>query len=230
MLQRFAEEIWTAEGPTASVAGFEYPTRMIVIRLSDRSLFVWSPVAITHDLQVAVDQLGKVAHIVAPNTLHHIHIADWHRSYPDARIHAVPELRTKLSELRWDSDLSAVPDTGWADDVDQVVVPGNRITTEVVFFHRRSRTVIFADLIQQFEPGWFKGWRALVARLDLMTAQKATVPRKFRIAFRDRNAARTALRRILEWPAEAVLAAHAAPIRRDGRDAIAHAFNWMRRL
>lgn len=95
MLQRFGEEIWTADGPTVSVAGFDYPTRMIVIRLSEGALFIWSPTAFSNDLQIAVDMLGPVRHIVAPNTLHHKFIGDWQRAYPEAKSHAVPQLRTK---------------------------------------------------------------------------------------------------------------------------------------
>lgn len=227
MLQCFAEEIWTADGPTVSIVGFDFPTLMIVIRLCDGGLFIWSPTALTGELQSAVDQLGPVRHIVAPNSLHHLFLEDWHRVYPEAKIHAAPGLRPKYPELKWGSDLVDTPAPEWTNDIDQVVVRGNRITTEVVFFHRRSRTVIFTDLIQQFEPGWFKGWRALVAKLDLMTAPRSTVPRKFRMAFRDRSVARSALQRIMAWPSEAVLAAHAAPIRHGGRDAIAHAFEWL---
>ena len=40
---------------------------------------------------------------------------------------------------------------------------GNAITTEVVFFHARSGTVLFTDLVQQLPAHWFSGWRALVA-------------------------------------------------------------------
>lgn len=32
---------------------------------------------------------------------------------------------------------------------------GNLITTEVVFFHVKSGTVLFTDLIQQFPANWF---------------------------------------------------------------------------
>ena len=106
---------------------------------------------------------------------------------------------------------------------------GNWVTTEVVFFHRRSRTAIFTDLIQQFEPGWFKGWRAFAARLDLMTASRPTVLRKYRAAFWNRRIAREALQRILAWPTQALLAAHAPPVKKDGRAAIMHAFGWLLR-
>ena len=52
----------------------------------------------------------------------------------------------------------------WAADIDQVVVHGSFALTEVVFFHRRSRTALFADLIQNFPRDWFKGWRGFLAR------------------------------------------------------------------
>ena len=229
MLRRFGEEIWTAEGPTVSVAGFGYPTRMVVIRLSDGALLIWSPTAFSDDLRTAVDQLGPVRHLVAPNSLHHRFLGEWHQAYPDAKLHGVPELRTKRPDLKWGDDLDDTPIAGWSDDLDQVVMRGNWITTEVVFFHRRSRTAVFTDLIQQFEPGWFRGWRAFVARLDLLTAPKPTVPRKFRLAFHHRGMARDALQRIMAWPTEGVLTAHAAPILHDGRAAIAHAFGWLLR-
>jgi hypothetical protein len=35
MLKEFDQEIWIADGPSVAVAGFNYPTRMAVIRLSN---------------------------------------------------------------------------------------------------------------------------------------------------------------------------------------------------
>jgi len=90
--------------------------------------------------------------------------------------------------------------SAWAEEVDAVIMWGNRITTEVVLFHRRSGAAIFTDLLQCFPPNWFRGWRALIARLDLMVASEPSVPRKFRVAFTDRRAAREALQRILRGP------------------------------
>lgn len=229
MLRHFGEEIWIADGPTVSVAGFAYPTRMIVIRLSDGALFVWSPTPLSIELRVAINRLGSVRHIVAPNTLHHMFVGEWQTAYPAALSYAVPALRTKRPDLKWDRDLEDVPEAAWASEIDQVVVGGNRITTEVVFLHHQSRTAIFTDLIQHFEPGWFGGWRGIVAKLDLLTAIRPTVPRKFRMTFRDRSGARNAVQRIMDWPTVAVLTAHGAPIPHDGRDAIAHAFEWLLR-
>lgn len=227
-LQSFGPEIWLSAGPETQVIGFRYPTRMVVIRLGGGGLVVISPVALTAALQAEVEALGEVRHVVGPNSLHDLFLGEWRRAYPTARFHAAPGLRAQLPDLAFDADLSDTPPPEWAIDLDQVIVRGNRITAEVVFFHRPSGTVIFTDLIQQFPWGWFKGWRALVARLDLMTEAEPAVPRKFRVAFSDRPAARAALRRILEWPAQKVLMAHGAPVERDGQAFLARAFRWLK--
>ncbi|HWD29150.1 MAG TPA: DUF4336 domain-containing protein [Rhizomicrobium sp.] len=228
MLQPFGEDIWLSEGSLAEVAGFRYPTRMAVIRLARDELFIWSPIALDDASRAEVAALGNVRYIVAPNSLHHLHIAQWQRAFPDAEAWAPPGLREKRKDIAFSGDLGDTPAPQWSTGIDQVAVPGNRITTEIVFFHSASRTVLFTDLIQHFEPGWFKGWRALVARLDLMTAPEPQVPRKFRVAFTDRKAARAALRRILAWPAEKVVMAHGAPVEQDGQAFLARTFGWLK--
>ena len=227
MLQPFGEEIWLADGSITMVAGFHYPTRMVVIRLPGGALFLWSPVQISDELRAAVDALGEVRHLVAPNSLHHLFLADWRRAYPAAKLHGTLGLQQKRKDLDFDGDLEDAPPAEWAGEIDQVLMRGNRITTEVVFFHHRSGTTIFTDLIQHFGPTWFSGWRAIVARLDLMTGAEPEVPRKFRVAFVDRRAARAALRHILAWPTRRVVMAHAPPVETDGQAFIDRAFRWL---
>ena len=227
MLFALSEDIWLADGPVTQVAGFRYPTRMAVIRLTGHRLFIWSPIALSEPLRAAVEALGEVRYLAAPNALHHLFLGEWQRACPAARLYAPEGLRGRRPDLRFDADLDDTPDSEWADDLDQVQVTGNLITTEVVFFHRKSGTVLFADLIQHFKPGWFTGWRALVARLDLMAAAEPEVPRKFRLAFIDRRAARRAVKRILVWPADKVVMAHADPVLQGGRSFIERAFRWL---
>ncbi len=226
-LHPFGIDIWLADGPEAEVAGFRYPTRMAVIRLTGGGLLIWSPVALTDPLRQAVDALGDVHSLVAPNTLHDLFLSEWRVAYPGVQLHAAPGLAARRSDLTPVAELSDTLPPEWAADIDLVVVRGNRITTEAVLFHRPSATVLFTDLIQQFPRDWFGGWRALVARLDLMTEPEPAVPRKFRVAFTDRPAARAALRRIQAWPAEKVVMAHGTPIEREGRAFIGRAFKWL---
>jgi hypothetical protein len=136
-------------------------------------------------------------------------------------------LREKRKDIVFDVDLGSAPNPDWAGQIDQVLMLGNLITTEVVFFHIKSGTVLFTDLIQQFPVGSFSGWRAVVAKLDLMVGPEPSVPRKFRIAFINRRAARASLERVFAWPAEKVLMAHGTPVEQDARAFLRRAFGWL---
>ena len=228
MLREFGQDIWLSDGPVLSSLGFRYPTRMAIIRLPDGELLVWSPIALNDERRAAVDALGPVRHIVAPNAFHHVHVGKWQAVYPDAIVYAPPKLRAKRPDLRFDRDLDQeTPPPGWPDGIDYVVVRGNALIDEVVFFHRPSRTVLFTDLLQQFDPGWFSGWRALVAKLDRMTGTEASMPQKFRLAFTAREKARKSLQAILTWPADKIVIAHGRPVEADGQAFLHRAFAWL---
>jgi hypothetical protein len=230
VLTEFGPNIWIAAGSTiTAAAGFQYPTRMAIIRLTNGDLILWSPIEFSDRLHTAVRTLGAVRYLVAPNSLHHTFLGDWQKVYPEAKVYASPGLREKRKDIRFDGDFRDGPLAAWAGEIDVAIMWGNRITTEVVFFHRLSETTIFTDLLQQFPPGWFKGWRSLIARLDLMTGNEPSVPRKFRVAFTDRHTAREALQRILAWPTKKVLIAHGEPVVENGRAFIKRAFGWLER-
>lgn len=238
ILQPFGAELWLADGPiVTAIAGFHYPTRMAVMRLGAENggagrLAIWSPTPLTDALRAEVTALGPVRWLIAPNVLHDLSIGDWAAAWPDAALLAPPRLRQARPDLAFTGDLpsnsdqAGPPPAGWGQDLACVIVP-NTIAPEAVFFHRPSGTVIFTDLIQHFRPGWFRGWRALVARLDLMTGEAPAVPRKFRAAMRDRAAARAAVSTILAWPAERVVMAHGAPVTTDAPAFLRGAFRWL---
>jgi hypothetical protein len=227
-LREFGPSIWIGEGPIVPFYfGFHYPTRMAVIRLSDGGLFIWSPVALSPALRRDVDALGPVRHLVAPNPLHHLFLAEWKSAYPEARLHAAPGLRGRRKDLAFDSDLGDAPDPAWAADLDQAPVRGSFMMTEVVFFHRLSRTAIFADLIENLPRDWFKGWRGGLARLDGIVAPHPGAPREWRASFVRRRAARASLEHILGWPIERVLIAHGEPASANGATFVREAFSWL---
>lgn len=228
MLEQFGPELWISDGSNVQVFGFHYPTRMAVIRLSSGDLFIWSPTPISDGLRAEIDNLGPVRHIVAPNSLHHLSLSEWQAAYPDAKVYAPPKLREKRKDIDFDGDLGNSPNPDWADEIDQVAVLGNLITTEIVFFHVKSGTVLFTDLIQQFPDDWFSGWRCVIAKLDLMVGSELSVPRNFRTAFTNRSQTRVALKQIFAWPAKQVLLAHGAPVTEDAKTFIARAFRWLK--
>lgn len=122
MLLPFAQDIWLGDGDDVTVLGFHYSTRMAVIKLSDGGLFIWSPIALTDNLKNAVDDIGTVQHIVAPNSLHHLFIGDWAKAYPKARLYAPPGLREKHKDIEFHEDLT-----------DPQVLAGKTILTKSLF-------------------------------------------------------------------------------------------------
>ena len=227
MLKEFGLDIWTADGPNITIVGFHYPTRMAIIRLSNGGLFIWSPILLTHSLQAEVDAVGQVQQIIAPNSLHHLFVPEWKRAYPAAKVFAAPGLRKKRDDIVFDADLGSAPSPDWVGEIDQALMHGNLITTEVVFFHAKSGTVLFTDLIQQLPTNLISGWRAIVARIDLMVGPEPSVPRKLRVAFANRRAARKSLQRVLAWPAQKVLMAHGTPVETDAQAYLRRAFGWL---
>jgi hypothetical protein len=228
LLAEFGAGIWVGEGPVVPFFGFPYPTRMVVMRLADGGLFVWSPIALTPELKAAVDALGPVRVLVSPNLLHHLFLGEWKAVYPAARLVASPGLRKKRKDLAFDADLADAPDPAWAADIDQVMVRGSPWLTEVVFFHRLSGTAIFTDLIENFSPDWFRGWKKHLARLDGIVQPHPGAPRELRWSFLfRRRQARAALTRILAWPISQVVMAHGDVVRTDGAAFVRTAFGWL---
>lgn len=225
----FGPQLWLFDGPIVTgAAGFQFPTRMAVVRLpNEGGLWVWSPVALTKEVRSAVDALGTVSHLVAPNNLHYTFLSEWAAAYPRATVHGAPGLTQQVVGTVVHSALSSEPNPAWDGEIEQVMVRGNRITKEIVFFHRASATVLVTDLVQQIPQGWFHGWRAVVARLDLMTAAMPSVPRKFRIATTDRAKAKDDVRRILAWPIDRLVMAHGSPMKTGGKKALQQAFKWL---
>jgi hypothetical protein len=226
-LQYFGPGLWTAEGPVVSFSGFPYPTRMAVIRLSGERLFIWSPIAPEPDLLREVESLGKVAFLISPNKIHHLSLSDWSRAFPDAQLWASPGLPKKRPDLAFTGTLSDQPEAAWAGEIDQVHVTGSFMMSEIVFFHPESRTALFCDLIENFPQGWFKGWRAWVARLGGIVQPNIGAPGDWRITFLRRAPARQALARILAWHPARVAVAHGQMARTNGEAFIRHAFRWL---
>lgn len=230
LLREFGPGLWVAEGPAVTfLPGFPYPTRMAIIRLADGGLFVWSPIALSPELQAEVEVLGKVRHLVSPNKLHHLFLGEWKAAYPAARLYAPPGLRRRRRNLVFDVDLETLNPLPWAGEIGQIAMRGSFVLTEIVFFHQRSRTAIFADLIQNFSPGWFKGIGGWLARMDGITAPYPGAPREWRCSFFGRKAARAALESILAWPIERVLIAHGEPQEANGHEFVARAFAWLKK-
>jgi len=227
MLEAFGPSLYVADGPAVPFFGFPYPTRMAIAQLRDGSLWVWSPIALTPELERAVESLGPVRQIVSPNKIHHLFLKEWAEKWPEAVLHAPPGLARRRPDLRFDAELGDAADAAWADDIDQVIFRGSIALDEVAFFHRPSRTAILGDLVQRHDPERMKGLKGMLMRLDGLVGENGSTPREWRASFLRRGAARAARTRLLAWNPERLLIAHGACAQQDAGEILTRALAWM---
>ena len=115
--------------------------------------------------------------------------------------------------------------------LDQRIARGSRSLEEVVFFHRASRTLILADLIENFERERLHGPLArALARLGGVLAPRGKTPLDLRLSFlRGMDRMRGTVDWMLACAPERVVIAHGQWFARDGAAVVARAFAWVRR-
>jgi hypothetical protein len=233
VLKPVAPEVWLVDGPETRMAylGLQLPfsTRMTVVRLADGGLWVHSPIPLVDGLASALAGLGPVAHIVAPNTLHHSWVGEWADAHPQAEVHAVPGLETRLQSrlARPPAILGERPPAAWGGAFGMTLIRGD-LLTEADFFHAASRTLVLTDLIENFEPHRVCGaWRWLM-RLGGAMDPDGSAPHDMRLSFwRQRAAVRAAAEQMIAWDPERVILAHGRWYERDGRAELQRAFAWV---
>ena len=226
-LIEIGERIWIADGPVLPWNGMPFPTRMTVVLLDDGSVWVNSPIALVPDLAAAVERLGIVRHLVSPNKIHHVSIGAWAARFPGALVWASPGVRRR-SSVAFDRDLEDRPPPDWAACIDQRIAHGSWAMEEVVFFHKPSRTLILADLIENFERERLNGWFArTLARLGGVLAPDGKAPLDLRLSFLGRkDEMRDTVAWMLACAPERVVIAHGKWFDKDGTAEVNRAFAW----
>ena len=222
MLKPFSADVWT-ETRRAKFFGVETGTRMTVVRLSDGGLFVHSPVALDPETRREVDALGEVRAVVGPSVFHHLFVGEWMAAYPKAVFGACPGLEWKRTDLSFTCVLGDTPHEVWSRDVEQVYFSSRR-ENEVVFFDRRTRTMISADALLNLSVHDMASTR-FIARL--MGNSAPGVGHLERFMIRDRGLARRQVDRILAWDIDRIVVAHGGLVDRDGREVMRSAYAWL---
>lgn len=222
MLETIADDLWTT-ARSQRFWGLETGTRMTLARLSDGGLFVHCPVALDADTRRAVDALGPVRAVVASSLFHHLYVGQWMAAYPKATFWGCPGLAKKRPDLAFAGVLGDQPHDAWGADIDQAPFTA-RFEREVVFLHRKSRTMVCADALLNLSVHPSPVTRAVA----FLTAN--TAPGKGyleRVAVRDRALGRKQVNRILEWEIDGIVLAHGGLVAHDGREAVRTAYSWL---
>jgi hypothetical protein len=225
MFRKIADDLWIHDADVPLPMGFSIPGRMTIVRRGDGSLTVHSPLPIDPGTARAIDALGEVRALVAPNCLHHLFLKPAAERYPKARVFAAPGLEKKVSGL----DLAPLPASGPLDSLDDGLVvrriDGAPTVTEHVLLHRASRSLVVTDLVFNLHRTASSGMRAVLwlGRAWKRPAQSLS----WRFFVKDRAAATRSLADVLDWPFDRIIPAHGDVIERDARETLRRLTAWM---
>jgi hypothetical protein len=214
-LVKVTEGIWCAESEMKMPGGVRMPTRMTILRLSNGKLLVHSPIRMDEALAKAINALGEVAYIVAPNRMHHLFFGTCAERYPGARTFGPPGLAEKVPALRIDEVLKDTPPSVWADDFEQLVVQGASKMSEVVFLHKATRTLVVSDLF--FNIVRPANLRTKFVLTLMGTRGKLAKSRGWSLMTDDKAALDTSVRKVLDWDFDNLVMAHGDVVAGDAR-------------
>lgn len=232
VLKPVAPDVWIVDGPTIHFnlggAHLPFPTRMTVLRLGGGQLLVHSPTALTPDLRSELSQLGKVAWLIGPNRLHYWWLPEWVEAFPEAGAYLAPRTKRQAGRHIAFQGLPLDSRDGYPWDAEVATLPVfGRFMTEVVFFHRPTRTLVLTDLIENFERQRI-GSRLMRWLISLGGVQAPTggMSRDLRLTF-PRAELREAIEHMIGWDPERVIIAHGRWFASDGASELRRAFAWL---
>jgi hypothetical protein len=206
-----------------------FTTRMTIVKLTDGSIWIESPIPVLPDALKAITDLGPVRYLVANTPRHVWRLEAAHALFPDAQLWVPRKTRMTLEQgdLQFTGTLTDTPPPDWADDFEQLVFKGSSLLPETLFFHKRSGTVILGDLIQNNRKVKGSPYTNLMFRLAGVSYPNGGVARDIRMSVRQRDQAREWLERLLAWDFDKLIIAHGDCVEHDAKPYVEEKFQWL---
>lgn len=224
------KDLWIVDAAPIQPLGLPLPLRMTVVRLGNGDLLLYSPTPHTPELKHALEALGPIRHLVAPNIAHWMFLRDWQRACPDAVSWGAPGLsrraQVRAKRVRIDADLGPVAPAAWRDELDQVLVKSGPFA-EIELFHRASRTLLVADLVLNVEGDGMEPLPRAFAEAAGILAPNGKAPVYLRGLLKlNGRAVGEAAQRLLALKPERVVMCHGHPHEHEATHKLRHALDW----
>ncbi|WP_127752451.1 DUF4336 domain-containing protein [Devosia sp. 1566] len=226
-----APDLWIVDSGPMHLAGMPIPLRMTVIRLGNGELVLHSPTQFSFELRARLETIGRIGHLVAPNTVHWSFMKEWQEHYPGVVSWGAPTLKERPAVQKADLKLDRVLEDGapgeWNGEVEVVVVRGGAIA-EAALFHRPSHSLVLTDLVVNVEPEKLPPLMKIGAKLVGSAAPDGKAPVYARAAFKAGGAAASAAAaRLVALDPERVIFAHGRWFEQNGRQQLQQSLRWL---
>jgi hypothetical protein len=192
--------------------------------LSNGTLVVVSPPPLIESRDAAaIDSIGVVRQVVAPNTFHYVYAAEFMVRYPEASLLVSPGLLERVTELPPAEELGPTPPEIWSGELDLAVLGPVRGVSEVAFFHHPTGALILTDLafnLTRFARSFDRiAWRLAGVPKGFGPSRTARL-----LLLRDHAEASRCLSRVSEWPIRQIIVAHGGLVEHDAKVQFLKAF------
>ena len=216
--RRITDEVLLMSFPWRAL-GIDFRRNVTLLRLADGRVVVHSTAPFTEQDIAAIRRFGEPSWLVEATLMHDTFAKQARAALPDVP-YLAPEGFAKAAGVQTESLLP--PPQEWNGEIDVFKIDGVRMN-EHALFHRRSRTLVVADMFFSF-PDETSGWpRFFIQRI-------MRLPRLFgisllyrRLVIQDKPAFERSMRTLLNLDFERLVVAHHEPIQIEAKRAVAEA-------
>ncbi|HYD24774.1 MAG TPA: hypothetical protein VEB68_08245 [Croceibacterium sp.] len=217
-----ANGIWCVNGR------FRTPFFTGSVRMSavagDGGTVLYSPVALAPADVAALEALGPVAAIVAPNLVHHLYLRAAAEAFPAARVFVPAGLEAKIGPVPRAETMTRERPPVLPGGIDHFIFERHAIR-ETMLFHRPTRTLVTADLLYNYQPEHGAGEKAFFRLIGNYGAPKVAFYHRF--ALRGKDAVAELVAQVRQWAPRRIVMGHGRIIE-DGDAAGIFAAAWRR--
>ena len=169
-LKQVDDGLWVVDSYFTTL-GCRGSSRMTVIETAS-GLLLHSPVRLGSDDVAAIQRLGRVHAVIAPNLYHHLHVRQCAALFPDARVLIPDGLEAKVGPIARAEVMASDGAISLPDEIEHLVVLGHRLLRETLMFHRPTATLVTADLIYNYRAEHFPAEKSFFRLIGCYGAPK----------------------------------------------------------
>jgi hypothetical protein len=216
--RRIADDVMLISFPWRTL-GIDFRRNVTLLRLADGRVVVHSTAPFTEQDIAAIRRFGEPSWLVEATLMHDTFAKEGRKALPDIP-YLAPDDFAKATEVPTESLLP--PPREWDGEIDVLRVDGVRMN-EHALFHRRSRTLVVADLFFSF-PEETSGWPRFFVRHVMRLPRLFGISSFYRrLIIQDKPAFKRSMHALLNLNFERLIVAHWKPLEINAKSAVEQA-------
>jgi len=215
---RIADDVMLMSFPWRTL-GIDFRRNVTLLRLADGRVVVHSTAPFTEQDIAVIKRFGEPGWLVEATLMHDTFAKEGRAALPNIT-YLAPDGFAKATEVPTESLLP--PPQEWDGEIDVFKIDGVRMN-EHALFHRRSRTLVMADVFFSF-PKEISGWPRFFVRRVMRMPRLFGISSFYRLfVIRDKEAFARSMSALLALDFERLVVAHWQPVETDAKRAVEQA-------